>query len=429
MRRGIMLRRTRKGTTMPNVRRGSCRARLRLAIALLAAPLLVLIAQNPQRGTPPAPATLGLEQGLLEFDTPDFTLKLVKASQTVAALQPKGAGGFDFTPADRLEARASDRFNSLGDLTFRARHGTSGPWQDYSPSAARHPVAALPVRAPFLAAANLAATLPANCPFAATRRWRIHGTGRTLVLSFELKNKTPAPVQIGALGLPMIFNNMLTGRQLTQMEQVNSFYDPAINEDGGYLQVTRLNGQGPALLVVPDGHTPFEAWRLLNEPNGPNNMFSRGNPYEGSFEWMAHSAAYAENEWKGKQQWNPATMATVAPGQTRTYGVKFLLAPEIRSIEQTLINAARPVAVGISGYILPMDIEGKLYLNYPARVKTIVSEPAAAIALEPGRPPEDRRRYTRRGKTWGRVRLSIKYEDGTNQSLNYYITKPAAQAV
>jgi hypothetical protein len=399
------------------------RVRTGIAVCLLVVPLLA------QRGAPPAPATLGLEQGLLEFQTRDFTLKLVKASQTVAALQPKGADGFDFTPADRLEARASDRFNSLGDLTFRARQGTSGAWQDYSTSAARHPVEALPALSPVLAAANLSATLPANSPFEVTRRWLIDGDGRTLVMSFDLKNKTSSPVQIGALGLPMIFNNMLTGRQLTQMEQVNSFYDPAINEDGGYLQVTRLNGQGPALLVVPDGHTPFEAWRLLQEPNGPNNMFSRGNPYEGSFEWMAHSAAYAENEWKGKQQWNPSTMETVAPGQTRTYGVKFLVSPEIRSIEQTLIGALRPVAVGVPGYILPMDIEGKLYLNYPARVKTIVSEPAGAISLESNGAQKDWRKYTLHAKTWGRVRLAITYEDGTVQSLNYYVTKSASQAV
>src|SRR6266850_5039312 len=92
-----------------------------------------------------------------------------------------------------------------------------------------------------------------------------------------------------------------------------------------YVQVTRLNGHGPSLVVVPDGKTPLEAWRLLNEPNGPNDMFSRGNPYEGSFEWMVHSQAYAENEWKGKQQWNPSTMETLAPGETRSYGLKFLV--------------------------------------------------------------------------------------------------------
>jgi hypothetical protein len=112
------------------------RTSLAVAACLLIVPLFGPLARNPQRGGPPAPATLGLEQGTLDFDTPDFSLKLVKASQTVAALQPKGANGFDFTPVDRLEARASDRFNSLGDLTFRARQGTTGSWQDYSTSSA-----------------------------------------------------------------------------------------------------------------------------------------------------------------------------------------------------------------------------------------------------------------------------------------------------
>ena len=51
----------------------------------------------------PAP-TLGLDQGFLEFDTPDFKLKLVKASQTIAALNQKARKEFDFTPADRLES-------------------------------------------------------------------------------------------------------------------------------------------------------------------------------------------------------------------------------------------------------------------------------------------------------------------------------------
>ena len=52
-----------------------------------------------RRNAPEAPATLGLEEGLIELDTPDLNLKLVKASQTVAALEPKGADGFDFTPS------------------------------------------------------------------------------------------------------------------------------------------------------------------------------------------------------------------------------------------------------------------------------------------------------------------------------------------
>jgi hypothetical protein len=371
---------------------------------------------------------LAQDQSTLVFDTPDFTLKLAKSSQTIAALQPKGANGFDFTPADRLGSRSSDGFNSVGDITLRLRRGDSGPWENYSTSAARHPIEPLPAGGPVLAAANLAPTLPANCPIQITRRWLLENG--TLVLRFELNNTSSNSVQVGALGMPMVFNNMLKGHPLTEMVEVNSFSDPAINKDGGYLQVTRLNGHGPALVVVPDGKTPFEAWRLLNESNGPNNLFSRGNPYEGTFEWMVHSQAYAENEWNGKQEWNPPTMAALAPGQTLTYGVKFLVSPEIRTIEATLAANKRPVAVGIPGYILPMDLNAKLFLKYPSKVASIKSEPAGAIDVKENGPTKSGwKDYTLQGKTWGRVRLSILYEDGTNQALSYYVTKPSAQAV
>ena len=44
--------------------------------------------------------------------------------------------------------------------------------------------------------------------------------------------------------------------------------------------------------------------------------------------------------------------------------MKFLVAPEIRDIEKTLAANDRPVAVGIPGYILPMDMDARLFLKY-----------------------------------------------------------------
>jgi len=35
----------------------------------------------------------------MEFDTPDFTLRLVRASQTIAALEPKGVPKYTPTPS------------------------------------------------------------------------------------------------------------------------------------------------------------------------------------------------------------------------------------------------------------------------------------------------------------------------------------------
>ena len=54
-------------------------------------------AHKPPRKKAPTPGPM-LNQGIVNYDTPDFTLSLVRSSQTVAALKPKGADGFDFTP-------------------------------------------------------------------------------------------------------------------------------------------------------------------------------------------------------------------------------------------------------------------------------------------------------------------------------------------
>jgi hypothetical protein len=366
--------------------------------------------------------TLGLDQGFIELDTPDFNLKLVKASQTVAALAPKGAGGFDFTPSDQLTSRARDGYFHLGDLTLRVRTGDSGSWQSLSTAATRRPVTALATSAPVLAAADLTPTLPASCPLQITRLWTLDG-GR-LVLRFDLRNETDRPVQIGALGIAMVFNNIITRRSLEQAHEVCSFSDPYVGLDGGYLQVTRLSGSGPALIVTPEEKTPFEAYHVLQEPTAPSQTF------EGSFEWLVHTQAYAENEWHQVNPWNSPTRATLAPGETRSYGVRFLVADEIRHIESTLAANSRPVAVGIPGYILPMDLDGRLFLNYGGKAASLRVEPQGAIEWAGGVPTRGGwKTYTLHGRHWGRARLTVTYEDGLEQSIHYYVTKSAAQAV
>ena len=390
--------------------------------------------QGKKGAAPPTPGPM-LEQGMLDLDTPDFTLSLVRSSQTVAGLKPKGAANFDFTPGDILVARSQNGYYHLGDLDLRVRAGTQGEWKGYSTAVARTPVAALPAAAPVLAAADLTPTLPADCPLQVTRTWALDG-GK-LVLRFELKNRTAGPVQVGAFGIPMIFNNILNNRSLDQAHAVCSFYDPYIGEDAGYLQVTRLSGHGPALVVVPDGKTPFEAYGPILSPRGGRGavpMFTdptpRGTTFEGFYDWMVHSQAYAENEWKQAQPWNPPTAVTIAPGASKTYGVKFLVADQIRNIEKTLAANSRPVAVGIPGYVLPMDMSGQLFLKYSKGVKSVEVEPKGAITAAANKPTAGGwKAYTVQGKIWGRARMVVTYEDGLRQAINYLVIKPEADAV
>ena len=241
--------------------------------------------QAQGRGQPqPPPPTLGLDHGTLDFDTPHFKLKLVKDSQTIAALEPKGAKGidantpFDFTPADQLTARQGDRFNHLGDIHIRLKQDgwQDGAWVDFASSNVRKPVEPftssprLPAGSKLLAGAMLTPTMtgtrsnlgaasgagapPATAPAIPTpvqvaRAWLLDASGQ-LVLHFEIKNTSQSPVVIGGLGFPVVFNNMIQNfvanraRTLPQAHEICSFFDPYVGLDAGYLQVTRLSGAG-----------------------------------------------------------------------------------------------------------------------------------------------------------------------------------------
>jgi len=421
----------------------------RLACLLLA---VVVPAAGPAgqgRGQrPPAVPGPMLGQGLLAVDTPEFSLELVRSSQTVAALKPKGGAGFDFTPGDLLVERSQNGYYHLGDLDLRVRSSTGGEWTGYSTAARRAPVTPLPASGAVLASADLSPTFPPEMPLQVTRTWRVDDG--TLVLRFELKNRTAEPVQIGALGIPMVFNNVLSSRSLDQAHTACVFADPYIGEDAGYLQVTRLSGQGPALVVVPDGRTPFEAYNPILNPRrtpaaggaadnrgagaGDAPLFTdatpRGQTFEGFFDWMVHSRALAETEWREAKPWNPPTAATLAPGESRSYGVAFLRADSIRGIEPTLAANRRPVAIGFPGYVLPMDIEGRLFLRYPKIVRSIDVEPRNALAVTRNAPTAGGwQSSTLRGRSWGRARVAVTYDDGTVQAIHYYVTKSAAEAV
>ncbi len=192
-----------------------------VVVLLFGSVTLWAVLARQQKKEPPTPGPM-LEQGYLDLDTPAFSLRLVRSSQTAAALKPKGAGDFDFTPGDLLVERSKDGYYHLGDIDLRLREGTAGEWKSYSTALSRKPVEALATSAQILAAANLASTLSSDIPLQITRTWALED-GK-LTLRFVLKNKTAESVQIGALGIPMIFNNTdlrcwscQTGRLLSRL--------------------------------------------------------------------------------------------------------------------------------------------------------------------------------------------------------------------
>ncbi len=407
-----------------------------LACALL---LLVGLASTAKGQQPHGPRVLPsgpmLDGGRVSLSTPELKVDLLRYSGTVASLTPSSDAALDYTPGDLLKQRSADTFYHLGDLDVRYRAAGAGDWTDVSTAYKRSPVVVLASDETHFTG-DVSSSLPSGTPLKIVRTWSTENGN--LSLRFTLTNAAATPVEIGGLGIPMVFNNIMNGRTLDQAYKICSFYDPYIGEDAGYVQVSQLSGTGPVLLVVPDGHTPFEAWKPIldrrNRQTGAglldNDPTPRGTTFEGSFDWMVHSAGYAETDWKGVQEWNPATSATLAAGKSVTYGVRFFVAPDLRHIEATLAEHHRPVAVGIPGYVLPQDMDARLFLRYDRPVRSIVSEPAAAVEIhDDGRNAHGLHAYTLRGKQWGRFRLVITYTDGTLQSIGYRTIKPETEAI
>lgn len=367
-------------------------------------------------------STLGIADVYQKFSTPDFQLKLVKASQTVAALRPNSEPYFDFTPGERLEIRDKDSLYHLGDINLRIKD-TNGAWQSYSTATHRAEITPLEATGTVLAAADLANTLPNDIPVSVKRYYELDHD--QLVMRFEITNKQNAAVEIGALGIPMIFNNILEGKSLTETHAQNVFFDPYIGKDAGYLEVKRLSGRGPALLVLPKENMGFEAYRpLLDDPTPKSIVF------EGFHEWMAHSKAYAEKEWHGVEQWNNPTSLILQPKETKNFSLKFVLSEGIKNIQETLVKQEHPVAVGVPGYVLPQDVEGQLFVDYKSEVASFQVEPKGSLEVkEDGKTPSGKKKYRVQGKKWGRARLTLTYADGVEQTINYKTIKPEAEAI
>lgn len=371
------------------------------------------------------------------FHTPTFDLALRADTQTLAHLSPTGDEAFDFVPAAREAERAGDGYVHIGDIHVRLR-AAGGDWQDFSSAHARQQIAALPGGPDVLAAADITASMTSNVagntggatiPLRVERRWV--NEGGVLAMRFTLVNTSPTPVEIGALGMPMVFDNIIRDRDLDQAHARASFVDPYIGRDAGYLQVTRLNGSGPALLVLPEKNTPLEAYRPVLEarsaPRGDifTDRSERSQVSEGFYDWTVASKAFAEKEWaKAGPQWNEPTSFTLAPGESRTLGLRFVTAPSIRAIEDTLVANKRPVAVGIPGYVVPTDQTASLFLKSPAKVASIAAWPAGALSATPEKAGNGWARYKVKASGWGEARLTVTYADGQKQTISYYITKP-----
>lgn len=397
--------------------------RIKVLVVLWLFTAIPCLAQSAWENLAKYPSAMDLDLGELSLKSRQFNIGILKSSQTLSSLKLIGDNDFDYSPAKYLKIRSANGFYHLGDLNIRLRTENTQEWQFYSSASKRAAVSSLPHGKNVLAKANLANTFPSAFPLSVERSWELdHGD---LVLRFVIANQTTKNIEIGSIGFPMIFNNILEGETLDEAHAKNVFYDPYIGMDAGYLQVAKLKGRSPVLLVLPYGNTPFEAYNpLLNDPT------PRGITFEGFYEWMPLTAAYAQTDWKNATPWNLPSAKVLKPNEKLSYGFKLVVAPTIQEVEQTLKKYNRPVATGIPGYVIPKGTVAKLFLDYHQPVQKIEVVPSNALELKTDRTLQNGKKvYLVEGRQWGRARLTVTYRDGLQQTIQYNVIKSESELV
>lgn len=358
-------------------------------------PLLGAVASSP----PPPPFAFG-----------NLTVTL-NSEQTVQSII---VGGFEMAP--NSSANVPQR---LGDVSLRVRPvGTSG----YATLSTNHlkvtPITPLPPGE--LAAASIALS---DKTLGLERHYAAAADGKGIRFWFTLTNNGSEAVEVGAWSTAMMFKDMgvhYPGKvSLDTMAATDSFIDPAISGQHGFVSVTRCTGEGAVLLVVPENGTDFQAY-----------------PNEFPAQLMSLSKAYAENEWINASgpQWLEPTSLILSPGGSHTFAYRLLAADSLRTKDDALAAAGFAVLQAVPSYSIATDMESALLHVLPPRGRTITGtavEPAGAVAIgEPGAPFSNGfYALPVRGKVPGRARVTITYSDGTQHVASYYVLTPLNEHV
>jgi hypothetical protein len=359
-----------------------------------------------------------------QFTTDKFQIEILESTQLAASLRPKSESDFDFLPSEVMEIRSRDSLYHLGDINLMIKSQSETSWNTLSSARNRKAIEILPSGGSVMAAAKLNASLGSNLPIEVERRWEnVEGK---LVLTFLLRNTSNESVEIGYLGIPMIFDNILHHKNLEEAHLEKVFYDPYIGKDAGYLQVVRLSGKAPVLLVLPYQNAGFEAYNPLLDDRTPRNI-----TFEGFHDWVIHSKAKAEIDWKGVEQWNEPTSTTLNPGEERKFSLSFVLTDNVKNIEKTLRAENRPLAVGIPGYVIPKDVNARLFISKHREVKSYSVYPQGSISLKAVENSNLNEwvEYEVQGLSWGRSRITLVYDNNEKQTINYKVIKGEADVI
>jgi hypothetical protein len=239
------------------------------------------------------------------------------------------------------------------------------------------------------------------------------------IIQINLTNTQSYAQQLGALGMSMVFNNDWTNLDLNATAQHCSITEPNIGQDGAWVKVTRISGEGHILLILPEGQGGMNAWRPLTSDPTPISAV-----FEGFYEYTFLADAYRTNEWSqvpDERLWTPTESIVLQPGASVTYGLRMRLLPSVKDVENGLAQMKRLVVKVVPGYVVGIDMKTVSLYVLPGQYKiteismsdsSIMDVSKTSTMLASGW-----YEYQLYPHAYGRVRVTVQYTD--DSSLTY----------
>lgn len=227
----------------------------------------------------------------------------------------------------------------------------------------------------------------------------------TLEWTIALNNPGPRPVEIGDLAVPLNMAERTGARGDIYTKKL--LRHALVAGYGSWTYWQRANAVGPFLVMTPDAHTKFEYY------DSPGGVFT---PY-------IHARAAVDSARAAGATWRlPVSSLAIAPGETKTYVLRFRWAADVQGVRDALYDAGQFDTTVVPGMVVPSDLPAMVSLRSRHANVSLTAEFPDRTRIEPVAGTRDV--YSIRFAHLGENMLTLKYGNGEWASLEFFVTEP-----
>lgn len=233
-----------------------------------------------------------------------------------------------------------------------------------------------------------------------------------------VKNTSGQSMEIGDLGVPLLFNQFWNSTQevsYTQRVLRHSF----VGKNGSYIVWERPNGTGPYLIMVPMNGTSLEFKDLARRNEGP---FALNEPkFEGLPTFFIHSSWISQNR---AGAYLPATSLTLANNASKTYSFKFRWATDDAAVQDILYQEGLIDVQVVPGMTVTTDLPAKADLHTTKTINSLTAQYPSETTIASAGGTNGHHLYNLTFSHLGQNNITVSYGSGETTVLQFYVIEP-----